>query len=71
MTEIVNMHHFDIYAEIAKVCPSQSDLKRLPNEEITQRIHSFTQQQPRNHSPFSKNEGTPFEHEQEEEVSYA
>ena len=42
------MHHlktvkFDIYTEIGKVCPSQRNLKAIPNEELIVRINSMGQ----------------------------
>lgn len=58
------MHHlktmkFDIYAEIGKVCPSQRNLKTIPNEELIVRINSMgqiSQLSQGNPSPKSNNE---------------
>jgi hypothetical protein len=60
--------HFDIYAEIAKVCPSQSDLRGLPNDEITLRINSLNQHCAQSGRTFSKLDGSPYEGEMEEAV---
>ncbi len=35
------MRNFDIYEEIASVCPTQADLRNLPMDESNSRIQSF------------------------------
>lgn len=38
LAQLNSTRSFDIYAEIAKVCPSQRDLRSLPNEEVSHRL---------------------------------
>lgn len=40
---LIRIDNFDIYTEISKVCPSQSTLRNLTEEELTNKMNSVGQ----------------------------
>ena len=53
MSYMTNQANFDIYAEIAKVCPSQIGLRSIPEDELTaivtsiNRVNEFSHPSPK------------------------
>lgn len=42
MNKILEVKQFDLYQEIAEVCPSQKNLKSMPTDEVIMKINQFT-----------------------------
>jgi hypothetical protein len=42
MDKILEVKQFDLYEEIASVCPSQKNLKNMPTEEMNVKISQYT-----------------------------
>jgi hypothetical protein len=40
--KIMEIKNFDLYEEIANVCPSQKGLRNMPTDEVVTRINQFT-----------------------------
>lgn len=65
MEHIMDTTHFNLYAEIAKICPTQADLSTISNEEVTTRIQLYNNLSSDRSGSFNRLNNSPDEEEED------